>query len=396
MIKNLISFCLTSTLSIGVSSEVLYDIKDLEVLEKDKNFEEFITHAYDVRPSLRDKHWKEMYQTMVYAFIDNRVKNKDFSWNTYQKLKQIAQSSVMTKDEFFHLKYENYAKKFISACYQSRSSSQAIEQKNFIYNCDFELQFVWNNSSKDSENALELAKIASEGKSSIKPWTFYSVVTQDELSHFYCQKIEVQKAIFRQLYEGSYHKDFSGDYKSLIEKNINKKCLEQLISPIKAIVKSLDTGGLDKELALNLLQSTNQLSLSEKDVYSTIFLLSGPVVGDSLNLNWKNIESLSESNARREILLNELKKLKHLPDKVFTDPTSPRNKAIINLFAKNFPEYLNFYAESCLKYLNYSDEKLNIRSAYECNQFLRSGLSNNNEYPWFKDSIKTQFSSLKK
>ena len=42
-----------------------YTLKDLEVLVAQKNYWEFLGHARDIRPGLRDKHWKEMVQEMA-------------------------------------------------------------------------------------------------------------------------------------------------------------------------------------------------------------------------------------------------------------------------------------------------------------------------------------------
>ena len=38
----------------------IYTMKDLKVLEKRGNFQEFFDHVKDIRPSLRQKDWKKM------------------------------------------------------------------------------------------------------------------------------------------------------------------------------------------------------------------------------------------------------------------------------------------------------------------------------------------------
>ncbi|MCO4754768.1 MAG: hypothetical protein KC478_09800, partial [Bacteriovoracaceae bacterium] len=50
-------------------SATLYDIKDLEVLESNKSYREFLDHALDIRPSDRKKQWTEMVNNMAVGFL---------------------------------------------------------------------------------------------------------------------------------------------------------------------------------------------------------------------------------------------------------------------------------------------------------------------------------------
>ncbi|RPJ79307.1 MAG: hypothetical protein EHM20_01770, partial [Alphaproteobacteria bacterium] len=74
-----VAFLFFQSINLGHSAEVYYDLKDLEVLEREKNFEEFLLHVNDIRPSERGKHWKEMFQGMAMGMVDYKIKTRDFS-----------------------------------------------------------------------------------------------------------------------------------------------------------------------------------------------------------------------------------------------------------------------------------------------------------------------------
>jgi hypothetical protein len=173
-------------------------------------------------------------------------------------------------------------------------------------------------------------------------------------------------------------------------------------SPLKNMLSSPKSNGLEKEMAMNLLEAKSKLTSEELDLYAILFLLDGPVVGEKMNLAWKKVENLGENFTKRQKILGLIEKLPIIPDKIFKDPNLPRHKAIINLFAKNFPEYLNYYGSTCIKFIsNSGDGLLNVSSSFQCNEFLKAagavtkeekGLSG----PWVSDSVQRQYSGLKK
>jgi hypothetical protein len=377
----------------------LYTLKDLSVLEHEKNFEEFLTHVNDIRPSERLKLWKDMYQSMAIEMVDYKLKTRDFSINTYKHIESIARSSAMNEDAFFQLKRSMYAKKFLSECYK-----QAVEKANpgkfeFVKTCDAELSSFWYFSKKDPDIGLELAKMVELYPSSVKTWPFYQTAVNDSINSLYCEKPDVQRAIITKLTQESFDKDFDGNYKNLIKRFIPEKCFVKVVAPLRLALQSTITSGLDKEMAMNLLSAKGLLTKDEEDLYAILYLLDGPVVGDKMNMAWKKVENLSSQFDKRQKLLNEIKKLPLIPDKIFADAILPRNKAIINLFAKNFPEYLNFYGESCVSYLeNKSDTAGNIASSTQCNEFLKAAriVKKNENTEWVSDSIDMKYSSLRK
>lgn len=391
------------SINFGVSAQIYYDIKDLEVLEKEKNFEEFLQHVNDIRPSERGKHWREMYQSMAMGLVDYKIKTRDFSKTTYKQIETIGRSTALNNDEYFQLKRSLYAKKFFTECFKQASSSgdtpKTVMTQKF---CETELSSFWYFSKKDPDVGLELATILENNQSSLKTWPFYEKAAKDSIANFYCKKPVIQQAVMKKLVEESFSEEFNGNYKSLVERIIPDTCFDELVAPLKESLRSIKSSGLNKEMALNILEAKGKLSADEQDLYATLFLLDGPVVGDKMNIAWKKVEGLGENYPKRQKLLSQIQKLEVIPDKIFKDPNLPRHKAIINLFAKNFPEYLNYYGTTCIKYIDHqSDTPLNVSSSVQCNEFLKAAqrvkADNKGIGPaWISDSVERQYSGLKK
>ncbi len=402
MVKSSLFFFVVYSINsaLGASS---YNLKDLEVLEREKNFEEFLSHVNDIRPSERDKHWREMLQSMAMGLIDYKIKTKDFTPASFKQIEQIGRSSALSKDEFFQLKRSIYVKKYLTECFKKTDLTVEVDKKSKeVSSCESDLNSFWYFSKKDPDTGLDLAAILETAGSTLSRWPFFSPAVKDSIAQFYCRKAPVQTAVFKKIYDESFSADFDGNYKTLLERLISDKCFDELAIPLKNTLSSINNSGLDKEMAMNLLEAKGKLTTEEKDLYAVLYLLDGPVVGDKMNIAWKKVEGLSESFGRRDKLLSEIKKLPVIPDKIFKDPNLPRHKAIINLFARHFPEYLDYYGSTCVKFLsNKSTELLNVNSSVHCHEFLKAANTDREQIsgqnlPWISDSVRTQYSALKR
>lgn len=377
----------------------LYTLKDLQVLEQEKNFEEFLMHVNDIRPSERQKLWKDMYQSMAMELVDYKSRTKDFSMVAYRQIEDIGRSSALFNDEFFQLKRSIYAKKFFSECYNQASEKKDAQKTAGIKTCDSELNSFWYFSKKDADVGLEFAKLVERYPSTLSSWPFYQRAINDSIANLYCEKPDIQRAVIKKLTQESFEADFDGNYKNLVKRFVPEQCFGKIIPSLRLGLQSTITNGLEKEMAMNLLSASGKLTKEEEDLYAVLYMLDGPVVGDKMNLAWKKIEDLSTQYTKRIKILAQIKSLPLIPDKIFKDASLPRNKAIINLFAKNFPEYLNFYGESCVKYLeNKSEFTGNIASSLQCNVFLKtaSDLKKSENTEWVSDSVQRSYSGLRK
>jgi len=373
-------------------------LKDLEALEKEKNYEEFLRHAMDIRPSERLKLWRDMYQSMAMEMIDSKIRDRDFTLENFKNIEDLGRSSLLYNDEFFQLKRASFARNFFNECYKKASDSTEQPNKYTFKICDQQMQGFWSNSKRDPDIGLELAALVEKYPSTLATWQFYErAITDKTVAPIYCDRPQVQKAIIKKLALETFSADFNGDYLKLSNRVIPEKCFAKLIPTLKEMTSSPLTNGLEKEMAMNILEAKGKIPESEQDLLAVIYLLDGPVVGDKMNVSWAKVEKLGENFTKRKENLEKMKSLPTIPDKIFKDPELPRHKAIINLFAKNFPEYLNYYASICVDLLDTKKEMpSNIGSGFQCSQFLKTAQEIKDGPQWMSDSVQSRYSALKK
>ncbi len=66
-----------------------YTMGDLEALERQKNYGEFLAHARDIRPSERGPVWVEMVAEMAEGFILSKISVRDFSPETLKEVEKL-------------------------------------------------------------------------------------------------------------------------------------------------------------------------------------------------------------------------------------------------------------------------------------------------------------------
>lgn len=379
----------------------LYTLKDLEVLEREKNFDEFLSHVNDIRPSERQKLWRDMYQSMAIEMIDTKIRKRDFSLKSFQQVESVARSSTIVNDEFYQLKRALFAQRFFKECYAQSSLVTLLSSTGpnlTIKTCDNELQSFWTTSSKDPDIGLALAELIDKYPSSLASWPFYQRAINDSVAPIYCEMPSVQKAIIKKLTQETFDPKFKGDYKILTNGLIPEKCFTKLLPTLTEMTISAFTNGLEKEMALNILEAKGKIKPADENMLAVIYLLNGPVVGEKMNVAWAKVVKLAENFNQRKDVIERIKGLSLIPDQIFKDPEYPRHKAIINLFAKNFPEVLNYYGDRCVDLL---DPKIampaNIASGYRCTQFLKTAEVQKQDSPqWISDSVATRYFSLKR
>jgi len=372
----------------GHAQVIKYNLADLEALEKEKNFNEFFNHAMDIRPSERQKIWKKMYQNMAIQYIDEKLKNKDFSKEFFKQIENFNKMSFLLNDEVFQFKRNQFNLNYFKTCYQSTTSKTV---------CDMELENFWENSNRDPDIALDLVEWLKDKNSQIDSWKFVDVIIKDQIAPIYCKKNIIVNSIIKKISDQSFNQNFDGNYGKIAQNLVPENCLKELSPVFKTILSSNESNGLEKEMAFSVLDYRQELDSAQKDFYLSLYLFSGPVVGEKMNLAWKLVEVLGENAERRNQVIRKIKELDKIPDKLFYDPMNSRNKAIIAHFSKNFPEALNLYADECLTLLKGNNDP-KVSSYLNCNQFFQSAIKLKTEKQdiWINDSISTQYSALKK
>jgi len=363
-----------------------YSIKDLEILESEGNDEDFLKHAFDIRPSERTKLWKKMLQNMATKMLDRKIQSKSYLESDFKLVQDLSLNSALFNDSYFQFKRQNYVTGYLKHCFSQPSSKE---------HCFKHLESYWANSLKDADFAHDIIKILNN--QSYDKWYLVESLTFDQMSGLYCKKDFIQSEILKKLKAQSFSENFDGHYLPLLTKLTSKKCRDSFYQILNPLFFSGIAQSIDREIALDLLIDSKLIKNEELSFYLVVYFLSNPVNGENLNKSWKAIELISTSFKDREFVLNKFKTLTKIPDQLFQTPERPREKALINHFAKHFPEALNFYAEECLKLFKYSDNSL-AGSQNHCQNFFvaSKNIKNLENKTWINESIHLKESAIKR
>ena len=78
MNRKILIFFFLSLLVPSLKAATPYEMGDLETLYKENNFSEFLNHALDIRPTLRDSKWKKMVLEMGVDFVKDKDSRKQY------------------------------------------------------------------------------------------------------------------------------------------------------------------------------------------------------------------------------------------------------------------------------------------------------------------------------
>jgi hypothetical protein len=209
----------------------------------------------------------------------------------------------------------------------------------------------WHQGTFSPDMGLTLGQMLQtmDPKFTMPFWHYYSAAVKTEQSEFYCKRTYVKRAILAHL-----NKMFMGSTLSKIDdkkiKNLlSSDCWKIMAPTLVTGLKSKDYN--IKKLSYIALSSYRPLKKIEQDIFATHFLLDGPVVGELFNNAWKIMEEMGQDYKRRKEVLSLLKKSPILPDELFRSYRPKKKKILVNFIADYFPEYIEYYAKTCLDYL---------------------------------------------
>lgn len=351
----------------------LFSIEDLSILEKQKNYEEFLNHALDLRPSQRNKKWGGMVQNMATGYISSLIKRKQFAQKYFLFIESLLSWPTLKTDEFFLIKRNLYGVYYLKKCFQ--------KNKNHKF-CSQELLNFWYNN-KDPEVGLKLGQIIQKSKVSLEVWPFYAKAASSPFSNFYCKDKFLQRAIFKKisLVLEKEERHEKGQLKAL---NLlaHPNCWSLFLPLLKRNLFSNQQ--IYREHTFKILDLKKFLSREEKDSFLTFYILKGPLVGQIFNQAWNTIKELGQSYLRRANVLKKLKHMDPLPDDIFALSNSNKRKTLVDFMYQNIPEYFSLYSKTCLQYLKGTKFRAGNPTFY-CKEFFR--LSQKNPWPSLRDKI---------
>ncbi len=217
------------------------------------------------------------------------------------------------------------------------------------------LTALWNTTPQEMGSSVELGtKFAELLQTSENPppdaalWPYIKRATAGKFAPIYCMRSSVRQISLAYLLSMAPKLGEGPEARAKIEKEISSDCLKAMGQELRDLMNSGDKSR--RELAFLLLDSRGELSPEERELYLVEFLLRGPVVGEVFNQAWNLLKALGQDFKHRQALLGKLASQSYLPDALFAAADSKKRDILLELFAKNFPEYLAHYARTCLDY----------------------------------------------
>ena len=349
MIKTLIA---TLLLAASIKAGQLYNIEDLNVLNKDKSYREFLTHAYDIRPSKRDKKWEKMLKDMANGHVEKLLKDKTINDKEFLFIESLASKKVLAADDFFQLKRTQFAYEYFKTCQSNctKQFSRFIKSAPVYTDYDYKFLEVFRNQDIKISQKLTLR------------------IAQSSVANFYCNKKHIYDIVIANINHKHIKTINAADIKKIVRKTASDDCLIQFTPFIKEELFSKNATSRTRSLFL-IANAYNLISNADEDIFYTLYILNGPEQGKILNRAWTRIEKISQDHKRREKVLKYLNDQVHLPDHIFSYNEEKR-KIYIKFFDRNFPEYIKLYTDRCINYMEGNGDFPLGNPTFNCNKFM--------------------------
>ena len=361
----------------------LYTMADLEILSEEKNFKEFIPHAHDVRPGERSKKWADMFTNMLNLYLDDALTNDSIDRKTFKQIESYVTLPVAAKDIFIQGKRESVAAKYFKSCLSNYTNK---------LDCRREMTKFWHLGTLSSDMGLTMGHLLQSIDPNLeKPfWHYYKKAVKTDQSEFYCKRRHVKKAILTHLSKTIVGQNLAKISKKKIRNILSTDCWKVLESSLSAGLTSHKYN--IKRLSYIALSSFRELKQEEKDLFATYFILDGPVNGYLFNIAWKTMEELGQNYTRRLKVLKKLRDAPVLPDKVFRSFRPKKKRVLANFIANYFPEYVEYYAGTCLDYLEGKKKFSKGNPTISCHDLFKLGIGQT----WPSVTSKKRYISLPK
>ena len=337
-------------------------MEDLEVLETQKNYLEFLDHAHDILPRNRNKVWKEMVVGMASDYVDHLNSIGSFEPISFQKVEEITKWPTLRVDEFFIAKKLGYLVNYVSQCPHQKETGKC-------YDSSLE---SWKKTPL-KERFPDIPVKLAEHWSGIVPEAFLfsliEVPITTPLGEFFCQKDHIKELLLKRLTKFTAQPKDAKEINFFLDTKHHKKCLDKWLPSLK--VGLYDKRSELHQIVFKILSSRNLLTQQEKDTYLTLFILRGPVIGETFDQAWNSLQSLGQNFDRRSNVIEVISKFDPIPDAVFASKNLEKRKVLIRELIDNLPELVNNYAKTCLDYYEGTKSFPNGNPTANCKEFFK-------------------------
>lgn len=339
---------------------VTYNLDDLKALAAENSYREFLNHAMDVRPSLRQEEWKSMVVKMSNLFAQNLLGQKKIEKSDFHKIENIYSWVPLKTDELFVARRHEIGLKYLRDCLGENNS------------CWDELKGFWEQDKSNPETAYRLAELTKPYPNfPISQWDFLTHAVKSTLSEFYCKKSFVQKEIWTQLEDIYIKLGTKGDLLKQIDALLHPACLTPLNDLALRKMHNPQKNS-DRELSFQILKSQFKATTRIEDLFYTIYLLEKPSQGELFNFSWNRVKLLSTLPTRRDAVIETFKTLDPIPDEILSSLDDLKVRAIYHHMNENFPEIIDFYFKQCKAYYSGSLTFPNGNPTLRCKEFVES------------------------
>ncbi|MBL7664741.1 MAG: hypothetical protein JNM93_06375 [Bacteriovoracaceae bacterium] len=376
-----------------------YQIADLQMLAGEQNYLEFFEHARDIPPGQRNEDWQKMVISMAQNFTAQIKRNKQVDEKTFTLIEDLHTWPILKKDEFFTSDRNTIGKSYLEQCFVINQT-----KKN---PCIEKLLIFWRRNPIYPELGVTIAELlrsqidtgdlhaaaAMNQKIEINKsyhfqyFEFYRPALKDEsIATFTCSKLPVQQLLLNEFYQlantttSTRIKQFHGE--------LHPDCWAQIK---KSFVLAITKNTNDKELAYLVLSGLKEIEEQTQSLYLTTYLLEKPVPGELFNLAWSNVMNLSKTKVKRDEILNLMKDIDPLPDRIFGSDDAIKKRSIARLFNDYFPEYIDHYTKSCLSFLTGKQTFENGNPTVHCRQYYELSKEQKILLPGLEEEFKKAF-----
>ena len=344
----------------------LYSLQDLEVLESNNNFREFFAHALDIRPSKRNKAWKNMCINMAESFMAD-MQEQGITKEDRQLFLKVLKYPALTGDEFFIEKRDYFLALMAKDYAKNHSAEKSIQFSKDIYE-KFRGKPVFG---------IHLAKaiypIMKKDEYHIKYLDFFKEITEpmisSKFSEFYCAKEPINQLVIDLIF-----------FKTIQTKKIHKDCISKLLPSLEKRLYSNDNN--IRQSAFEFLSKNKLIKKSDKAHYHVLNLLYGKqYTKEEWDPIIKSLKIIGDNYQIRSEIMEKIAKMDPYPDVLFDVYPEKQLISLSRIISRYFPEYLDRYTKNCLNYLSGKKTFKNGNPTPNCHKYMRIGIKSESSPP---------------
>lgn len=359
-----------------ITADAAYSFEDLQALEAQKAYTEFLKHARDIRPSERNKVWNEMLGHMATDYMVHLRLKKDFDLTSFNYVQALSDWPELREDAFFHTKRETYVLEYLKSCYAKK-----------LVHCRNNAQASWDIGRKNPDNGTLLAELLATHDPQADISAYVMPAIKDDIAQFYCRKDFIQSWVLNKIAPQVLATESPEQTKTAVTEYAHPKCM-QAMKPL--FQRGLISGNKElRNISYRVLKAFDSIDQSDEDLFLASYLLEGPSVGKIFNLAWAVVKQVGQNFERRQTLLKRLAKLDPLPDTLFDSGNILKRDTLAKFLAQHIPEYFTFYADTCVRYRAGLGEYPNGNPTVQCDKFFSLASQNS----WLSQEVKTKYSA---